>query len=321
MIVTDHVVRPQIKKRNPIRLLLLLSFSIILIIGGFTVFHTSKQIILPKKIFDVPTSTPTQPVLHSSQPLGNAIQNELIGTHGTYGIVVENLKTHENYYQNAQKIYKSGSLYKLWVMADVYEYMKEGKLPDTQILSKNVVDLNKEFGIDPDLAEKTSGTITYTVHDALYQMITISDNYAALLLADTVGLQNIATFLTKNGFMYSKVGMHGKDPITTPFDIALFFEKLYKGQLINADYSNRMLKLLKGQRLNDKIPEYLPVSVTVAHKTGELDNVTHDAGIIYAPDGDYILVVLSLIDDRQLANERIANVSKAVFNYFNPNEK
>lgn len=319
MIVTDHVHVVRQKKRNPLKLLFLLLILFFLVISVFLFLHKPNAIMLSEKAIIKITPIPTKPILQSNQPLGNAVQSALIGTHGTYGIVVENLKTHENYYQNAQKTYLSGSLYKLWVMAEVFDQIKQERLHDNQILSKSVPDLNKEFGIDPDLAEKTSGTITYSVDDALYQMITISDNYAALLLADKVGLTNIATFLIKNGFYSSKVGMHGKDPVTTPVDIALFFEKLYRGQLIDQTYSSKMIALLKQQRLNDKIPEYLPTNIIVAHKTGELDNVTHDAGIVYAPNGDYILVVLSLIDDRELANERIANVSKAVFGYFDPN--
>lgn len=267
-----------------------------------------------------PSLVTPQPIkeyfLTNSVALGNAVQNALIGTHGSYGIVVQNIKTGETYTQNSQKTYLSGSLYKLWVMATVYQQIKVGKIKDTDVVSKKVSDLNKEFHIDPSVAEKTSGTISYSVHDALYEMVTISDNYAALLLTDKVGLNNIANFLKDNGFYQSKLGINGKSPLTTPQDVALFFDKLYRGQLIDKKASESMLSLLKQQKLNDKIPKYLPFDVNVAHKTGELDDVTHDAGIVFTPNGDYIVVVLSQIDDRDLANERIANVSKEVYQYF-----
>lgn len=316
----------RIRKRKKRRLAKLILFSVflslvVILFLFFRLSPTKEQAV----ITDTPYTSPklTIPQLSvdlppNSKPLGDAIQSELIGTHGSYGIVVINLKTGESYVQNAEKVYLSGSLYKLWVMAEVYQQLKEGKLHQTDILQKNITDLNKEFDIDSDDAERKSGKISYCVQDALYQMITISDNYAALLLADKVGLNDIALFLQENKFSQSKVGMHGKDPVTTPWDIALFFDKLYKGQLIDRTNSNKMLALLKQQRLNDKIPEYLPTNVVVAHKTGELDDVTHDGGIVYAPNGDYIIVVLSQIDDRELANERIANVSKAVYQYFNP---
>ena len=47
-----------------------------------------------------------------------------------------------------------------------------------------------------------------------------------------------------------------------------------------------MLELLKAQTLNDKLPKYLPDQVIMAHKAGELDDVSHDAGIVYSPAGD-----------------------------------
>lgn len=301
-------------------------FCLCIGVGIFSIFHSKHSIDLPKLLTakapivteSLAETVPSYTLSGSmSAALGDAVQSALVGTHGTYGIVIKDLKTNESYMQNEERPFASGSLYKLWVMATVYEQMEDGKLHMSDELSKNVVDLNKEFSIDPSAAEKTDGTITYSVQDALYQMITISDNYAALLLTDKVGLNNINSFLNEYGFSHSHVGVNGNPPTTTPEDIAGFFEKLYNEQLVDKQSSDSMLDLLKQQKLNDKIPEYLPDDVVVAHKTGELDDVTHDAGIVYAPSGDYLIVVLSEIDDRDLANERIANVSKNVYDYFN----
>lgn len=325
MLVTERK-----RKRQRQKFLKIVTCIMLLIcLGIFFLFIHSKQKTGVVKIFtakaplitELPEEIVPSYVLSGSMSaaLGDTVQNALTGTHGTYGIVVKNLKTKESYIQNEERSFASGSLYKLWVMATVYEQIEDGKLHESDKLSKSVVDLNKEFEIDSSVAEKTDGTITYSVQDALYQMITISDNYAALLLTDKVGIKNIASFLKEYGFSHSYVGINRNSPMTTPEDIAGFFEKLYNEQLVNKAFSDSMLGLLKQQKLNDKIPEYLPDSVVVAHKTGELDDVTHDAGIVYAPNGDYLIVVLSEIDDRDLANERIANVSKNVYDYFNNN--
>ncbi len=77
-----------------------------------------------------------------------------------------------------------------------------------------------------------------------------------------------------------------------------------------------MLDLLKSQKLNNKLPKYLPQEIDVAHKTGEIDSLTHDAGIVYAPTSDYIIVILSDSNDPNSAEERIAEVSKNVYNYY-----
>lgn len=266
----------------------------------------------------IPLPAPTHIALQASQPLGNAIADALSGSHGDYGIVIMNLKTGEGYQQHEDTVYNSASLYKLWVMGAVYQQIAQGKLHENDVLHKDVQALGKEFHVTLDPTGQTKGVLTLSVKDALYQMITISDNNAALLLTDKVGLQNIDAFLKHAELTQSRLGINGDDPTTTPSDIALFFDKLYNGQLTNKTYTDDMINLLKQQRLNEKIPQYLPFDVDIAHKTGELDNYSHDAGILYTPNGDIIVVVMSESDDPSLANGRIANIAHAVYNYFNP---
>ncbi|HVZ12294.1 MAG TPA: serine hydrolase [Patescibacteria group bacterium] len=251
-----------------------------------------------------------------SSSMSAVVRSAMEGTHGTYGIVIKNLKTGELYYNNQHKSFDTGSLYKLWVMATVYKQIEAGVLTKDQVLSQSIPNLNHEFGISDDVAEQTEGTITSSIGDALTKMITVSDNYSALLLTEKVRLSNVASFLQTNGFAESAVGTGGIAPTTTASDIELFLEKLYKGELGNAQSTAEMIDLLKNQRLNGKLPKYLPDDVVMAHKTGELDDFTHDAGIVYMQNGDYIIVVLSRSDDPDLAAERIADVSKNVYDYF-----
>jgi len=202
------------------------------------------------------------------------------------------------------------------VMATVFNQIQEGKLSKNEVLSREVEELNRDFNIDSEVAELTEGTITLSVEDALAKMITISDNYAALLLAKRIGLSIVQTFLKDNLLEESIIG---EPPITTAYDVALFFEKLYNGELANQENTKLMLNLLKGQLLNHKLPKYLSEEVTVAHKTGELGIFSHDAGIVYGEKGDYIIAVLSESDNRLAAEEQIAKISKSVYEYFEEN--
>ena len=77
-----------------------------------------------------------------------------------------------------------------------------------------------------------------------------------------------------------------------------------------------MLDVLKRVKRVDKLPKYLPEAALIAHKTGELDYFTHDGGIVYGPKGPYIIVVLTETKSPPDAQETIANISKAVYNYF-----
>ncbi|MBI2442456.1 MAG: serine hydrolase [Candidatus Levybacteria bacterium] len=275
---------------------------------GVGVLLSSKKNITSPLVLLSPSQSPVS--------LAHAINQTLTNTDGQYGIVVKNLQTGEHFAQLEHTSFDAASLYKLWVMAVVYEQISTNRLREDQKLKEDVVTLNEKFDIASESAELTEGEIELTVEEALEKMITVSDNYAAFLLVAKVRLATIASFLKTNGFLESKVGTSGGSPVSTASDIALFFEKLYRGQLGTTEATEKMIALLKRQRLNGKLPKHLPEETVIVHKTGELDQFSHDAGIVYAPAGAYIIAVLSKTSDRVEADEQIAYVSKAVFEYF-----
>ena len=316
-------------RKSPVVLL-----AILLLFGwaAYTTYHklTSK----PKEVAGATAPQPQQSVTPTPNkqeegPLGDVVKGALLGTKGSYGIVILNLKTGESYFQHETNIYEAASLYKLWVMATAFEQIKNGQLREADVLSQDLDVLRKKFKIDAPLKEITDeekkdeeNKISFSVRDALMQMITISDNNAALLLTEKVRLANIAKFLEKQGFFNSRLGIGNKQPSTTPIEIALFLKRLYEGRIVDSPSSKKMLDLLRWQKLNTKIPKYLPENLFIAHKTGELDEFNHDAGIVFAPNGDYIIVVMSKSDiaSRYLAEERIAILSGEVYKYFSEKE-
>ncbi|MBI4097073.1 MAG: serine hydrolase [Candidatus Levybacteria bacterium] len=289
---------------------LLITLSLSLINGKNTA--TSSNLISPL------AQTQTQEV--QSENVANylnpgmklAIDQALEGTTGTYAIYFKKLKTGETYAQNENLRFQSASLYKLLLMATAFRLMHDDKLDENELLRKDAADLNRIFDIASESAELKEGEVSMTVKDAIEKSIVISHNYAALLLSNRVKISTMRLFLKNEGFSSSNVG---QPPQTTALDIASFYEKLYNGTLVNKEYSDRMLAILKGQQLNDRIPKYLPEEVLIAHKTGELQGFKHDAGIVFSPDADYILVILSESNNPKMAAERIAQVSKAVYSY------
>lgn len=280
--------------------------------AAFNIFRGKKLVTpVPLKTEAAVKASPTHLPIFSD--LKHTIDNALAGSRGNYSIAVKNLKTGESYYLNEHKVFDPGSLYKIWIMAVAFNQIQSGQLKEDEILSQDVQVLNNEFGIDPQYAELTDGTITLSVKDALEQMITISHNYAALLLTEKIKLSSVSDFLAQNNF---KESMVGGSPTTTADNIAMFFEKLYKGELADAQNTKRMTELLKKQTFDKKLPKYLPSEISIAHKTGEIDYLSHDAGIVFTDKGDYIIAVLSESDYPPGAEERIAQISDAVYRYF-----
>jgi len=245
--------------------------------------------------------------------LDSKVQGVLGENIGTYSIIVTNLKTGESYRQNPERQYYSASLYKLWLMATVYQEMKNGTIKEDDVLEASIPSLNATFKIASEEAELTEGSIKRTVKEALEQSIIISHNYSALLLSKKVGVSKMAAFLKQEGLNNSKVG---SPPLTSASDIATFYLKLYRKELVDEKSSEEMLALLKRQALNDRIPKYLPNTTPVAHKTGELYGYKHDAGIVFSTSGDYIIVELSETKNPATAAERMAQISKIVYEYF-----
>lgn len=246
-------------------------------------------------------------------PLQRVVEETLTGTKGTYGVVVKNLRTGEKYERNENLVFDSGSLYKIWLLAAALEQLEEGVIKEDMVLSGSIPVLNRKYGIDDDEAELTSGEMTVTVDQAIQQMIVISHNYSALLLLEKLSQATVSAYIQKRGFSRSSLG---ETPKTTASDVALFFERLYRGELASPESTQRMLDLFKKQTMNEKMPKYLPKEVGVAHKTGEIGLFSHDGGIIYGPGGDYLVVVLSQSDSPFGAEERISLLTKTVYEYF-----
>ncbi len=282
----------------------------------------SKKLILsavkvPAKqtLTQIPTQAP-------QRQLEQLVKKYLTNQEGKYGVVIKNLKTEENYYYNEDKKFNSASLYKLWVMVVAFQKIKDGAWNETEVLSSSVASLDETLstttptpvpsGFTPTPSANEPQIINMKVQEAIEKMITVSDNYAVLLLASRSGSLPITKFLKDYGLQNSNFK---QPPQTTAGDTAIFFEKLYKGEIVDQEYSKKMIDILKQQTLNDRIPKYLS-SIEVAHKTGELFGSKHDGGIVYTEKGDYIIVVLSDTKDSNKAAENIANFSKAVYDYF-----
>lgn len=262
-----------------------------------------------------PAPAGQEPISHQAS-LKEVVEKAMSESQGRYGIVIKNLATQESYYANEQQVFEPGSLYKLWVMATTFEQIKKEVLQEDQLLSQEIEVLNKKFGISTADAELTTGTIEMTVSQALQQMIAISHNYAALLLSEQLGNSTIGKFLKAEGFNNSSISDDDDPPQTTPLDIARFYEQLYYHQLINQEFSQQMIDLLKKQQRHEGLPKYLPEAIAIAHKTGDIGWFKHDGGIIFSPAGDYLLIVLSESNYPPGAQERIAQLSQAVFDYF-----
>jgi beta-lactamase class A len=200
----------------------------------------------------------------------------------------------------------SASLYKLGVLLEAERRVERGDLHYRDSITIQPDDVTDEG------SAYEAGTVL-SIDQALEAMITVSDNGAALAVLRLVGGEAIDATLERAGIADFHVTLD-KDGNTmaTPRAVATFFTLLARKQLISASASERMLARLERQRINDRLPAGLPDAVVVAHKTGNLVGLTHDAGIIFTPAGPRIVVVMTR-DAFDGANKFIADLAATVY--------
>ncbi|QAT39556.1 serine hydrolase [Clostridium sp. JN-9] len=242
---------------------------------------------------------------------------------GDIAVAFKNLKTNSSIMINEDVIFPSASTIKLVIIAALMNEINKGtmKLEQTITLS----DIHK-CGGDGILKELKEGH-KFTLYEIAKLMIIISDNTAANILIKLLGMGNINQMAEKLGMANTKLNRkmmdseavkYGKENVTTAKDLCHFLELLYNGKVINKEYSEIILGVLLKQQLGGRLNLYLPEGVIIAHKTGDLDKLEHDAGIVYNYPNDYILCVLTknLLSNKD-GKEIIGRVSLEVYKYMN----
>jgi beta-lactamase class A len=244
------------------------------------------------------------------------------GFRGTTGIVVKDLKTRQSIRINSDRLFPSASLVKIPIMAVVFEAEREGKLKLT-----DEIKLERKFKSrgGGKLWRTRSGKM-FTVRDLVERMIEESDNTATNMLVDILGFgyinQKFVEFGLKStdlrrGIMDLKWRDAGIENYTTPDEMCFLLEKIYKKELVSKEASEQMLEFLKKQKVNDRLPRMLPDDVEVAHKTGTLRGTISDCGIIFTPEGDFVICVLTDdIKSNRMAKKFIGKVADWTYQFY-----
>lgn len=162
-------------------------------------------------------------------------------------------------------------------------------------------------------------------------MITVSDNDAANTLTtylgsgdSNAGMQAVNDFCQAHGYTQTHMGRmllasnDQDDNYTSVTDCGHFLIEIYKEEESSYAHASDMYTLLKAQTRQNKIPADLPSGVKTANKTGELDNVENDAGIIYDAANDLVIVFMSQnLSNVGTAQSTIASLSRNIYDYYN----
>jgi len=224
------------------------------------------------------------------------------------GIAFRTLDGKEEWYSRTDDSFHAASTMKVPMLIELFHQAKEGKLKlsDTIVVKNefhSIVDGSpyKLDAADDSEAElyKAEGK-SRTLAELAELMITVSSNLATNLLIEKLGVENIRAEVhalgadgmnVLRGVEDGKAFEKGLNNTTTARGLAVLLTAIADGKAVDAESSKRMIAILERQKFNEAIPAGLPPGTRVAHKTGDITKIHHDAAIVFAKR-PFVLVVL-----------------------------
>jgi beta-lactamase class A len=238
---------------------------------------------------------PTPAPLVAGSSLTADLDRLLQDQQGSYGVLVEAQASGERYEHQADDVFRSASVYKLPLAIEVLRRVDRHQL-----------DLDDQLTIadeDATEGEPLGGVYpgdTITVQQALTLITGVSSNAAAHALMRLIGRSELDQSWSRLGWHATLVpraessddSSDAPAAVTSAADMADLFDRLLRGQLLTVTNSLRLLQLLSAPDQLDPIGPALPEGTAHVGKTGNLDDASTVASVVYTPTGPLIVVVL-----------------------------
>ncbi len=203
---------------------------------------------------------------------------------GSYGFYYYNLEDNSEFGNLQNEKFTAASLIKLPVIAAFYSESEKGII---NLTSKYTLKESDKVGGAGSLYYKPAGTVV-TYKELIRLMGQQSDNTAFNIVRKLLGDKKITEQITKLGMTDTSL----EDNETTPYDIGLFFQKLWHDKIISEEHKEELLEFLTDTAFEKWLKAGVPEEIRVAHKYGREVHVINDGGIIYAKE-PFVLVILS----------------------------
>ncbi|HUV72146.1 MAG TPA: serine hydrolase [Clostridia bacterium] len=250
--------------------------------------------------FISPTATP-MPELEKEK---EAVKKLIEPLRGKYGIYYQDLEKNDYFEINGQEEFVAASLIKLPVMLTLYREAERGR-----------VDLDSVYQLQEEDKRGGAGSLQYkpsgyeiTYRQMAQLMGKQSDNTAFHVISQLLGEEKVQTTIDGLGMKQTSF----TDNTTSPKDMGIFFERLYRGRLVTEKNKEEILSYLTKTIWEERIPAGLPEDTKVAHKIGTETKVVSDAGIVFA-ERPFILVILSQEVNEIEAEKALPEISKMVY--------
>lgn len=248
------------------------------------------------------------------------------------GVAVHDLESGFDFRYRADRWFHAASTIKLAVLLGVFRAVYRGALlPQSRLHVRNhfrsAVDghpFRVAAGRDANAEVQRAIGKTMRISELAHHMIATSSNLATNLLLDYVGLEETQRALEelhiegldlRRGVEDELAFENGINNRVTADGLVSLLRAIAEERAFSRELSDDMLDILHAQEFRSGIPAHLPDVARIAHKTGDISTVAHDAGIVYLPDRKpYVLAILTEWAPNTGGRSRtIAAVSRAVY--------
>lgn len=263
-----------------------------------------------------PDASPT--AISDNGTLQRQLERFMREQRGTYGVSIRDLHGPVVADFEPRERFPLGSLYKLLL---TYEVMRQARAGSLSL--SDTVRTAAAYGFGEPQGGVPPGT-RLTLDEAVAAMISVSSNAAALALIDLVRPAALAAVPARLGLSDTAIdvapsgepGHYEIDARGSARDLIDVLVRLDREQLVGPEQDRRVVDMLLGQKIDDRLPALLPPELPIAHKTADLDGFTHDAGIVYLAGRPYAIAVLAQGDSPLEGKAVVAEVSRLAFSYF-----
>lgn len=235
------------------------------------------------------------------------------GAHaGTYAVACASADESWSVDVNGDKPFVSASIIKLAILGTLLDQAQSGVLSLDDSATVGPSDIVGGTGV----IQASGAGGSYTYRQLAAYMIQDSDNVATNLIIDAVGMPAVNEYASEIGLTQTTLNRRmmdfaaGDENYTSANDVAHILQLIYQGKLVSPDASEFALDLLKGQHDDAGLLEGLPAGSVFAHKTGTLDGVFNDGGIVFDRN-PYVMVVLSGDAEKSQAQACMVDVAQA----------
>lgn len=223
---------------------------------------------------------------------------------GTLGIAVRTLNGEASFYYNEHTSFPAASTIKIHILIELFKQVRAGKRKLDDFIEIPITDR-----VGPLWSQMSSGVLKdlesvtrISLKDAATLMMIVSDNVAANLLIDLLGLENIEDTIRNLGlaktklqrkFMDLESAEKGLQNLSSPYEMMATLEKIAGVDILDAQSCQLILDILAKTQDQLGVRRLIPQEIRIEHKTGEFFHVCNDVGIVHLPCKPFIVCVMT----------------------------